>query len=279
MKRARIRYTARQMAWLTANRMMVISDYHRAFCAKFRRGDVSMDNLKGLRTRKGWKVGRDGDRYRGRRSKYSAKQLAWLSENRTLPVFDYHQKFSARFRDFSVTVKALQALRKRKGWKTGRTGCFPKGHLPANKGKPFLVAKKNPNCRRNQFKKGQHPHNTKFAGHEYVDGDGYVLISVNETNPHTGFERRYVFKHRWLWEKKNGPVPQGHGLKCLDGNKQNIKLSNWKCLPRAVLARLNGGPQKKRVSYDDAPAELKPLILAAAELAYRAKKTRQQKAA
>nr|WP_282576146.1 HNH endonuclease [Sinorhizobium meliloti] len=53
------------------------------------------------------------------------------------------------------------------------------------------------------------------------------MISIDQKNPHTGFERRYVLKHRYLWEQKNGPLPAGTRLRCLDGDRQNTDPSNW----------------------------------------------------
>ena len=176
---------------------------------------------------------------------------------------ELHAAFVAEFGRNDVSLNNLKALCKRKGWLTGRTGQFQPGQEPANKGKSMPY---NPNSARTQFKKGQLPHNTKFAGHERVSKDGYVEISVNETNPHTGYERRYVLKHRWLWEQVNGPVPEGMALKCLDGNKQNTDLSNWKLVPRAILPRLNGIYGR---GYDKAPEDLKPTIMAATELEYQ----------
>src|SRR5690606_35095265 len=155
-----------------------------------------------------------------------------------------------------------------KGWKTGRTGQFEKGQEPPNKGKRCPEGKggRHPNARRTQFKKGQLPHNAQYLGHERVSKDGYVEISVAETNPHTGYSRRYVLKHRHEWEKVNGPIPEGHALKCLDGNKQNTDPSNWKLITRGVLARLNGGRFRQSLAYDDAEPEVKPAVMALAEL-------------
>lgn len=196
---------------------------------------------------------------------YSKAEMRFLEAKRLLPISEYHAAFVARFGRDDVSAINLHSLRKRKGWKTGRTGCFVKGQEAHNKGKPHPAARQ-PNCARNQFKKGQTPHNTNYLHHERVTKDGYIEISVDETNPYTGFERRYVLKHRWLWEKANGPVPKGHGLKCLDSNKLNTDPSNWEALPRAVLARLNSGRWGTQIAYDDAPAELKPAIMAMAKL-------------
>ena len=270
MRSPPIVYSVEEMAWLEANRMMVISDYHRAFIEAFGRTDVEQAHLHGLRKRKGWKVGPQKGRTKGRRLKFSEAEVAWLRENCTLPIADCHRAFVAAFGRTDVTAESLHSLRKREGFRTGRTGRFEKGNVSHNKGKKCAPGKggNHPNARRTQFKAGGVPHNTKFLGHERVSKDGYVEISVDQPNPHTGGERRYVLKHRWLWEKANGSLPEGYALKCLDGDKQNTDPSNWEAVPRALLPRLNGRFGR---NYDAAPAELKPTIMAVAKLAHRAR--------
>lgn len=280
MKGQRIAYSADEMAWLAANRTMVISDYHAAFQVAFSRSDVSAMNLHGLRKRKGWKTGREGDRYKGRHRKFSAAEMAWLNENRTLPISDYHRGFTEAFDRPDVRAQNLHALRKRMGWKTGRTGCFAKGQEPANKGKtmPEGVGGRHPNARKTQFKRGARPHTYRGPGHETIcPKDGYVIMVVAEPNPWSGADTRPVHKHRYLWEKANGPIPDGHCLKCLDGNKANTDPSNWQLIPRGVLARLNGGRHKKRIAYDQAPTELKPTVMAMARVEHAAHELRRRK--
>lgn len=195
---------------------------------------------------------------------YSKAELRWLESNRTMPIADYHRAFCARFHRDDVLASNLHSLRERNGWRTGRTGCFEKGAVPVNKGKKCRAGTggRHPNARKTQFKKGGLPHNTNYLGHERVSKDGYVEISIDETNPHTGFERRYVLKHRWLWEKMNGPVPDGMALKC-KGERQNTDPSNWELIPRALLPRLSGRFGR---GYDHAPDQLKPTIMAVAKL-------------
>lgn len=260
------------MQWLYANRTMVIGDFHRAFLVKFRRDDVTAANLHGLRKRKGWKVGRAPGRLAGRHKKFNADEIAWLRANAALPIGDFHRGFCTAFARKDMSAPKLHALRKRKGWKTGRTGRFAKGSVPANKGKKMRF---NANSARTQFKKGQRPANIKFAGHERVNSQGYVEISIEETNPHTGFERRYVHKHRWLWEKANGPVPEGMVLKC-KGDKLDTGPENWKLVPRGVLPRLNNRWGR---NYDAAPDEVRPTIMAVAELEHQLHAKRKAAAA
>jgi len=210
--------------------------------------------------------------------KYSAAEMAWLEANRTMPISDYHAAFNKLFgRD--VSAGNLHALRKRKGWKTGRTGQFAKGQAPANKGQrcPEGVGGRHPNARKTQFKRGQEPHNTKHLGHERVNVDGYIEISVAETNPHTGYGRRYVHKHVHLWEAINGPVPEGCCLKCLDGDKTNTAPANWTAISSGVLPRLNGGRATRIMAYDTAPDELKPTLLTIAKIDHRARELRRQR--
>jgi hypothetical protein len=216
---------------------------------------------------------------KGKAITYSAEERAWLEENRLMVISDYHRAFCDRFGRDDVALVNLHSLRKREGWSTGRTGQFVKGEAPANKGVPCAPGKggNHPNARKTQFRKGNLPHNANHLGHERIDAtDGYVYVSVAETNPHTGYERRYVLKHLWLWQQANGPLPEGYCLKCLSSDRTNCDPSNWEAIPRAILPRLAGGNRyNRKLAYDDAPVELKPTVLAIAKLEHRARNARK----
>lgn len=186
-----------------------------------------------------------------------------------MPRRQMHAEFCARFGRGDVSLGALNALCKRKGWMTGRTGCFEPGEAPHNKGRKGFCP---PGSDKGWFKKGGLPHNTRYLGHERISKDGYVEVSVAETNPHTGYERRYVAKHVHLWERANGPVPDGMCLKSIDGNRQNTDPSNWEAIPRALLPRLNGRFGR---DYDAAPAEIKPTIMAISKLEHAVRTRRE----
>lgn len=207
---------------------------------------------------------------KGRQIKYTAEELAWIEARKSDPREPTHTEFCAKFGRSDVSLTNLNALCKRKGWFTGRTGRFFPGQTPANKGKPHPS---HPNTAKTQFKKGQLPHNTRHLGHERISQDGYVEITVAETNPHTGFERRYVLKHRHLWEQANGPLPADMCLKCLDGNKTNTDPGNWEAIPRALLPRLNGRFGR---GFESAAPEVKPTIMLIAKLEHQLRSIRDK---
>lgn len=197
---------------------------------------------------------------RGSDIPYTPTELAWIKRHRTMPRREAHGRFCDKFTRTDVSFDNFKSLCTRNGWTTGRTGQFPKGLPPHNLGKKMPY---HANSASHRFKNGNSPHNTKFLGHERVSKDGYVEISVAERNPHTGYWRRYVLKHKHLWEQQHGPVPSGHALKCKDGNRLNTDPSNWLLISRRLLPFLNGhrGP-----NYDQSAPEIKPVILTLAKL-------------
>lgn len=279
MKGRRIAYSAAEWAWLEANRAMIISDYHRAFLLAFQRDEVTAANLHSLRKRKGWKVGRAPGRTKGRLTKYSPAEIAWLRENATLPLEDLHRQFIAEFGRNDVTVAKLVSLRKRMKITTGRDGRFRKGQEPPNKGKPCPagVGGRSVNAQRTQFKKGQVSGRAvdlyKPIGTEVVRADGYVQRKINDDLP---LQARWRFVHLIEWEALNGPIPEGHCLKCLDGDRSNTAPTNWELISRGLLPLLNGGKATSGLAYNDASPEIRPTVLALARVKHQAHQLRRR---
>lgn len=192
---------------------------------------------------------------------WTDEELVWIEANKTMIRREAYALFCDKFVRSDIKFTAYAALCKRNGWRTGRTGCYPKGNVPDNKGKkmPF-----NANSAAKQFKKGtlsgKAKENIKPIGADVVREDGYVYRKINNDLP---FHKRWYALHIMLWEELNGPVPDNHCLKSLDGDRTNTDPSNWTCINKAMLPRLAG---KWATPYDDAPAELKPTILAVAKL-------------
>lgn len=206
---------------------------------------------------------------KGRQIHYSQQELDWVESNRTTPRRELHEQFIARFGRTDVSQVNLTALCKRRGWLTGRTGQFLKGQEPANKGKKMPY---HPNSARTRFKRGAKPANLKPLWSERVGKDGYIEMKVPVENPYTGHKTRFMHKHRYLWEQANGPLPEGHALKCLDGDRSNTDPSNWEAVPRGMLPRLAGRWTRP---YDEAEPELKPVLMTTAKLAHKAREIRK----
>jgi hypothetical protein len=219
---------------------------------------------------------------KGRAIPYSAPEMAWLEANRLLPISEYHAGFCGAFGRHDVTAGLLHSLRKRKGWKTGRTGCFVKGQEPVNKGTkcPPGTGGLHPNAQRTQFRKGARTgkaaRNWKPVGTERISIDGYRERKIHDGLP---MQSRWRLVHLIEWEMANGVIPAGHCLKALDGDRLNIDPSNWRLIPRTMLPALNGGRHKRRPAYDEAADVLKPSLLALAEVETRARELRKKAAA
>lgn len=142
-----------------------------------------------------------------------------------------------------------------------------------NKGKKMPS---HPNSAHTQFKPGQRSgiaqKHYKPIGSERITVDGYRERKINDDLP---FYKRWRLVQLIEWEAVNGPLPKGHALKCLDGNKLNCDPSNWEAIPRALLPRLNGGRSGKSLQFDKAAPELKPLVMANAKLKHVAHEKRR----
>lgn len=261
MKGRAIAFSAPELAFIEAHKTDYRTDAHKAFVATFGRGDVSLANYAAVAKRNGWLTGRTARcGTGGRRRLYSAAEVAFVRGQPADSRKAMHAAFVAACARDDVSLRAYVALRKNLKLNSGRSGCFPKGHVPANKGRkmPF-----NAGSAATQFKPGRRPETAKPIGHRAVGKDGYWLVCVAERNPWTGAPTRMVMEHRWRWEQANGLIPDGHVLKSLDGDRTNTDPANWIAIPKGMLPRLSG---KSGRNYDQAPDELKPLILATARL-------------
>jgi len=209
---------------------------------------------------------------KGRWIRYSEHELRWIEANKTLSRRELHARFVKKFRRADIRLDDVKALCTRRRWNTGRTGRFEKGIVPHNKGKPFPARGR---AAETQFKPGVRRGVAvklyKPIGTERLSKEGFLERKIHDGLP---LQSRWRAVHLLRWEETNGPVPRGHCLKCLDGNRLNTEPSNWKLISRATLGILNRA--WNGISYDDAPPELKSSILAIAELkAASAKKQRR----
>ena len=185
-------------------------------------------------------------------SKYTEEQKQFFQDN----VFGHSHKeiqeiFIKRFGIY-ITRSQISAYIKNNHLSTGRTGRFEKGNIPYNKG----VHSCPKGCEKGWFKKGQTPPNHREVGEERINVDGYIEIKVAEPN-------KWRLKHRVVWEKENGPIPEGYIVILKDGNRLNTDVDNLMLAKRSWHARKNQifpgiGPDLIETAYKY--AELKTVI-------------------
>jgi hypothetical protein len=174
--------------------------------------------------------------------KYTQEHIDWLRENIQGTRFrDLTRMFNEHFA-FNIGIAAMVSLCDRFGLHNGidarfnpamvNAGVphrFPKGHVPANKGRKGVNY---PGMQATQFKKGNMPQTWKPVGTENLRSDGYVWVKIAE--PHKWRE-----KHVLAWEAAHGPRPAGHKIIFGDGNRQNFELDNLLLVTNAQLVRMN----------------------------------------
>lgn len=161
---------------------------------------------------------------------YPDKPTKWIAEKlgKTLTT-TYQQAYKLGLKK-SENYMRQELLRQQQQLRVvGVKGRFKKGHVPANKGMkkdPHVIAAIRPFM----FKKGQVPHNVKYDGHERVNVEGYIEIRVAI--------RKYVLKHRHVWEQAHGKVPEGYIVTFKDGNRLNCDIDNLTLITRReIMAR------------------------------------------
>lgn len=130
--------------------------------------------------------------------------------------------------EYQFTIGQINGAIGRYGLNTGRTGYFPAGNEPWNKGTKGLTK-----ANKTSFKKGNIPKNKKPIGSERVNVDGYTEIKVSEPN-------RYRLKHRVIYEQYHDvKLKPNEAIIFLDGNKQNLNIDNLEKVTRSQLLQLN----------------------------------------
>lgn len=178
--------------------------------------------------------------------RYTAEEIQFLKEYAWGHSWkEITDEFNRRF-DAECTVVQIAGQLKRRGFKTGRTGRFGEGRGPCNKGKR-MSPEHYEKAKGTMFQKGNTPANTDPIGTEKMLRDGYIWIKVNNI-PKAKKQVNWKQKHRLIWEEAHGPIPEGHVVIFLDGDRTNIVLENLAMVQRKELTRLN----QKGLIFDDA---------------------------
>jgi len=159
--------------------------------------------------------------------KYTDEQIQFLKDH--VKGRSYEDLWKLFNQQFNLDLKFTQITGSLKRYKltNGINARFSKGQTAHNKGKKF-PGKTN----KTSFKKGQTAPNYKPVGSERITAKGYTLVKVAEPS-------EWKHKHVVEWENVHGPIPQGHCLIFLDGNRKNLAIENLKLITKAQRARMN----------------------------------------
>lgn len=140
------------------------------------------------------------------------------------------EAFNGKF-GTNLAVSQIKGSLVRYGANTGRTGYFPKGNVPHNKGKkmPPEVYER---CKGTMFQKGQTPINHRPVGSERMTIDGYIEVKIAEPN-------KWKLKHRAVWEENYGKIPKNQCVIFLDGDTTNVEIENLALVDRHTNLLLN----------------------------------------
>lgn len=145
-------------------------------------------------------------------------------------------------RDLNITVSKVYNIAHRLGVKKsaeflksmafnsklsekGKAHQYKKGLIPHNKGLKMPDELYN-KVKRTMFKKGNKPHNTQPNGtiriNSKKDEKPYQYIKIADSD--------WRLLHRVIWEQHNGPIPDKHMIRFIDGDTMNCELSNLECV-------------------------------------------------
>lgn len=174
------------------------------------------------------------------RSRYPHERTEDIARDLGRPIGSVYNKANVlglrKSREFQASAASGRI---REPGHKGRQHQFKRGHVPANKGlrRPGYAPGR---MAQTQFKKGELTGRArqivKPIGFERVSKDGYLERKINNDLP---MQARWRAVHLIEWEAVNGPMPPGHALVFINGNKQDIRLDNLKLITRAELMQRN----------------------------------------
>ncbi len=119
---------------------------------------------------------------------------------------------------------------------SSNSGRFISGQKSWNKGLKGVTC----GGKETQFKPGHRAGRAEALyqpiGAERISPDGYRQRKVNDDMP---LHKRWRFVHLIMWEAAHGPVPRGHVVRFVNGDKADIRLDNLECISRRELMARN----------------------------------------
>lgn len=139
------------------------------------------------------------------------------------------------------TIGQIRNYKARNKLSSGIKTTFKKGQVPFNKGmkqSEYMSAEAVERTKSTRFQKGQEPINWKPIGYERITRDGYTEVKVLDVKG-VHSTKNFELKHRVLWEKHHGEIPEEHIVIFKNGDPQDIRIENLMMIPRKVALKLN----------------------------------------
>ena len=178
--------------------------------------------------------------------KYSAEEHQFLIDNvKGITLKELTRRFNEKF-NTNVSENAISNQKTKLGIRSGIVGGqFPKGHIPANKGKKgYMTPEQYEKCKATMFKKGNIPANHRPIGSERIDKrDGSILVKVKDGQ----LQKNWMSKSRYIYEQAHGKIPAGHKVIFADGDHSNFDLDNLILVSNAEELIMN---QRKLISKE-----------------------------
>lgn len=204
---------------------------------------------------------------KGHSSKYPEGMLEYVeSIARGKSTAELAEAVNRKYGAGTIGVRQMRSYRKNHRIRSGLTGRFEPGHVPANKGKR-MPAEAYEKAAPTMFRKGHVPANHMEVGELTHTSDGYLIRKVREAGSQW---ERFEFVHRRVWEEHNGPIPDGKMVSFLDGDKDNCSIGNLVLLDNAENLEMN----RSRLRFVD--PDLTKAGAAVAKLKVAASKKRKE---
>jgi hypothetical protein len=174
-------------------------------------------------------------------ARYPNEPTAALARELQRPVGSvYQHALKIGLKKSAEYMAGPHACRLRRGDNVGARYRFKPGQAPHNKGKEH-PAGRSKECAAHHFRKGMDPRGWAAniyqpIGAERISKDGYLERKVNDDQP---AQRRWRLVHLLTWEAAHGPVPKGHAVVFINGDKRDIRLENLECITRQALMARN----------------------------------------
>jgi hypothetical protein len=147
---------------------------------------------------------------------------------RTVPGRSYEetrQLFNERF-GTSLTFGQIQRVLHRLGLKNGRVMRFGPDRPSPSKGKKGIIP---PGFQKWRESGGKNS-NERPVGDEIINYFGHIMVKTTK-----GWKPRRVV----IWEETYGPIPEGHVIILVNGNKSDMSLDNMFMVSKRELAMMN----------------------------------------